>query len=307
MGWSGSLSASSAVGSAITYTPDTSENRTYSVGSFTAPKKGVYRFQLKGSGGFNRSINGNTYYGGGGGYTDGYLLLEANQTVYIGAGGPLCAAFVSAVTGSKLAAIAKENVYLIAGGGGSGGMMWGDQTKGFDGGAGGGESGGKTSWCGNPGTQTSGYAYGEGGSAGYGNDDINSYQPGWGGDGLYGGYAGSTNTEWGGGGGSGYVKTASLTVSGVTYTSTTTQGAGAASNANGSVVVTYYAAAELPVIFNGTTLQKIFFNGTEVGSLVVDGTKVFMERLRQKINRLAAAYWYSNMPMTASEISMVSK
>ena len=100
MAWNGSLTAGSAVGSKITFTPDTSAEGGYTVSAFTAPKKGIYRFQLYGSGGTNGSTdadytgaNGNaTVLGGAGGYTDGYMLLEKNQTVYVGAGGTCSAA-----------------------------------------------------------------------------------------------------------------------------------------------------------------------------------------------------------------------
>ena len=60
MGWNGSLSASSANGSSIVYAPDTTEAHKYTAGAFTAPKKGIYSFRLKGSGGHARHTFGST-------------------------------------------------------------------------------------------------------------------------------------------------------------------------------------------------------------------------------------------------------
>ena len=168
MGWNASLSASSALGSAITFTPDTTTEGAYTVAAFTAPKKAVYRFLIKGSGGTVTNNGGSSSAGGTGGTTTGYLLLEAGQKVYVGAGGPCSAAFVSKVTGSKLSSIAKENLYFVAGGGGGGGAMWGQQwnMKSGPGGNGGGSSGASGSASpdigtgGSGGTQTSGFAYG---------------------------------------------------------------------------------------------------------------------------------------------------
>ena len=128
MGWNGSLTESSAIGSAITFTPDTSAEGAYTVVPFTAPKKGVYRFRLYGSGGtkwgsgngdIGRKDCGGTD-GGAGGYTDGYLLLEKGQTVHVGAGGTCSAAFVAKESGGKLASIAKASLLFVAGGGGAG-------------------------------------------------------------------------------------------------------------------------------------------------------------------------------------------
>ena len=59
MGWNGSLTANSAVGNAITYTPDTTAAHGYTAGAFSAPKKGIYSFTLKGSGGHARHTFGN--------------------------------------------------------------------------------------------------------------------------------------------------------------------------------------------------------------------------------------------------------
>ena len=195
MGWNASLSAASTLGSAITFTPDTTTEGAYTVAAFTAPKKAIYRFLLKGSGGTLTNHGGSSSSGGTGGTTTGYLLLEAGQAVYVGAGGPCSAAFVSKITGSKLSSIAKENLYFVAGGGGGGGAMWGQQwnMKSSPGGNGGGSSGAAgaggdgTGTGGAGGTQTSGFAYGAGGGGGYSNANDTSHHAGRGGDGLYGG------------------------------------------------------------------------------------------------------------------------
>ena len=288
MGWNGTLSASSAVGSAITYTPDTTSEGAYTVASFTAPKKGIYRFILMGSGG---TYNGNhsdgvSAAGGTGGLTTGYLLLEAGQTIYIGAGGPCSAVFVSKVTGTALKNIAAENLYFVAGAGGGGGANWGQpyNMKAGTGGVGGGLTGaagggGGVGTPGSGGTQTSGYGYGYGGGGGYSNSDDTSFHAGRGGDGYYGG-TGAGGSQ-GGGGGSGYIYTDSIKAGSKTYTNSTQQGGGAGSNANGSVEVSYYARAELPVIFNGVTLECLIFNGVEVESLIYDGVKLFFRKLRR--------------------------
>lgn len=299
MGWSGSLSASSAVGSAITFTPDTTTAHGYTVAAFTAPKKGVYRFILKGSGGTYGGYHddGVSAAGGTGGMTTGYIVLEANQIVYIGAGGPSSAAFVSKATGAALKNITKENLFFVAGAAGGGGQHWGLQygAKAGKGGTGGGESGaagaseGATELGGGapPGTQTAAGnggnaslagSYGAGGVGQYWNDGT-SHTGGDGGDGLYGGAAGGGSK--GGGGGSGYIHVSSVKVGSKTYTNATQQGGGAGSNSQGSVEVSYYARAELPVIFNGTTLERLFFNGVEVESLIYDGVKLFFRKLRR--------------------------
>ena len=74
MGWSGSLTQNSVLGSKILFTPDASGEGEYTVSSFAAPRKGVYRFELKGSGGTAGIASG-----GAGGMTDGYLLLERTR------------------------------------------------------------------------------------------------------------------------------------------------------------------------------------------------------------------------------------
>lgn len=289
MGWSGSLEASSPVGSAVTFTPDTAAEGGYTVGAFTAPKKAVYRFLLRGSGGSYNGYHddGVSCAGGTGGYTVGYLLLEENQTVYIGAGGTCSAAFVSKTSGTALKNIDQSNLYFVAGGGGGGGAMWGQpyNMKAGPGGNGGGTNGAAGSASpgvgtgGAGGTQTGGYAYGAGGGGGYSNANDTSSWAGRGGDGYYGGCGGTASA--GGGGGSGYVYSAALTVGSNTYASATEQGGGAGSNSAGSVVVAYYADAELPVTFDGVKLMEILFDGIRVEHLIYNGSALFMHKLKQ--------------------------
>ena len=289
MGWSGSLNALSGVGSAITYYPDTETKRGYTVSAFTAPKKGIYQFVLRGSSGQLQRAWSQTGNPGDGGYTVGYLLLEAGQTVYVGAGGVLSAAFVSSVWGDALKNIAAGYLYFVAGaGGGNGNSSNGGGSHGGAGGglsgANGGLSGAETaSNFGSPGTggtQTSGYAYGAGiGGSGYTNQWDTSFWGGEGGDGFYGGTGGTGYS--GGAGGSGYIHTTYCYAGSKTFQNWTQQGGGASMGGSGSVTVTYYAKSELPVIFNGTTLEKIIYNGVEIGSLIYNGTKLFFEKLRK--------------------------
>lgn len=313
MAWNKSLTENSAVGSQIVFTPDTSSEGGYTVSAFTAPKKGVYRFTLYGSGGTSGAketdasgAGGTPVPGGAGGMTDGYLLLSKNQTVYVGAGGTCSAAFVASVSGENLRAIGSSKVYFVAGAGGAGGRSSRTNYASVAGagGSGGGESGasgGAAAWGGSsaqggsPGTKSAAGSGGNAGSYGKGGDSLYStvaYQPvyawsGRGGDGYYGGGAGrnivSHNSQTGymqshaagGGGGSGYVKAASLSHLGRTYKSATTQGGGAAAGERGRVVVTFAARALLPVFFDGVQLERIFFNGTDVQGLVKNGATVY--------------------------------
>ena len=300
MAWSGSLSADSAVGSAITFTPDTKTEGAYTVVEFTAPRKGVYCFQLKGSGGTYEGghNDGVSASGGVGGLTTGYLVLEKGQTVYVGAGGSCSAAFVSKTTGTALRYIPAGDLYFVAGAGGGGGAMWGQQwgMKAGAGGVGGGITGGNgASVAGSAGagaTQTSGYAYGYSVAGGYSNINDISHHAGRGGDGYYGGKPAPNGTANGGGGGSGYLHTGSVTVGTKTYTNATQQSGGASSNAAGSIVVIYYARAELPIIFNGVTLERLIYNGVEIESVIYDGVRLFMRRLKHAAQNCFAARRY---------------
>ena len=81
-------------------------------------------------------------------------------------------------------------------------------------------------------------------------------------------------------------------MAGKTYASATRQGGGAAAGARGSVVVTYYALAELPVSFNGTKLTKLIFNGTEVKSLIYNGQTIFARRWAACLRYLAGRFGF---------------
>lgn len=228
MGWSGSLTASSKLGDAITLTSDTSAEGGYTVASFTAPRKGIYQFNLIGSGGTNGSTdadqwgnNGTALISGGtGGRTVGYLLLEKGQTVYCGCGGTCSAAFVSSANGASLSAISSGNLLLVAGAGGATGKAYksaNEARAAYKGGSGGGTSGtagasGGSAWWGSnyagggAGTQSGGGqpvsmsgsakgsagSYGTGGAGGYATVDYQNVYAwgGRGGDGYYGGAGG---------------------------------------------------------------------------------------------------------------------
>lgn len=222
MAWTGSITASSGVNANATFTPDTAAEGAYSVSSFTAPKKGVYRFDLKGSGGVTSSSSGGAK-GGEGGLTVGYKIMEKNETVYVGAGGPRCAAFVhSKSVGSLAETLGNGTLYFVAGGGGNSGYGFNSsygQNFITSGGHGGGDSGGEGSFSGNGtatpgkgGTQSAGGEAGVGGSSSYKaasgtygaggkgahDEDI---EPNWGGVGWVGGGNGGDGYYGGGGGG----------------------------------------------------------------------------------------------------------
>lgn len=317
MAWTGSITASSGVGANATFTSGAAEGA-YSVSSFTAPKKGVYRFDLKGSGGTNGTASG-----GAGGYTVGYKVMEAGETVYVGAGGTCSAAFVSAGYGASLAAAGSP--LFIAGAGGAGGHIKrgsADDINAYAGGSGGGPSGaaapqggagGGTDKAGGAAYQSTSHKVGNGANGAYGTGGAgggmgysNGYAYGGrGGDGYYGGAGGygqwhdnDTTGTWGltamgGGGGSGYVNPGHKTVSVIsgTFTSSTKQGDGAPAGSSGSVKVTYAARTVLPVFFDKTQLERLFFNGTEVGHLIYNGVPVYMRRwakcLRSAAERFA--------------------
>lgn len=283
--------------------------------SLTVPYDGIYKLECWGPGG----SEGGTH----GGYAAGYKKLKKGTVVYICVGqcaagygtwgewgnrynggqdgsssanpsqwsgkhpGAGCThmAFVSGV----LADLSeyRDKVLIVAGGAGASAFD-NDGTDSFGsgyGGAGGGLSGYKGSSGVQPGTQTTGYAFGLGGpsiTAGVEDD----YGKSGGGAGWYGGY----NGRYGGAGGSSYIDGCpEFTYMGTTYRPETTAGAGNGPLTDGTARITFVRRSLLPVHFNGTQLEKIVFNGTEITSLVVDGVKLFFERLKVRF-----AAWFTS-------------
>lgn len=290
--------------------------------SFTAPQKGIYKLEVWGAQGGNG--------GGLGGYSYGHVLLEKDAVLYVccgqagattsatmynGGGGGMSKYFdftpnykptttggsgggathIATRSGTLAELGSTSGLLIVAGGGGgaAGGNGLGNSYG--IGGTGGGESGGAgvgfASWTSSGGTQTSGYAFGQGQTAitAWGDWD-NTYESnaaGGGGGGLYGGSAQTVtgnhrdSASCGGGGGSGYIGgVPTLTYFGATYANGMLSGQRSGS---GYAVITFVKKGELPVVFNGTTLQKIIFNGVEIESLIVNGVKLFCERMKRRV------------------------
>lgn len=289
--------------------------------SFTAPFRGVYKLEVWGAtgsfswAGKQDSATANSY----GGYAAGYRMMDKGETIYIccgkkgareqgttyngggqGAqrggtlGGQGGGATHMATVSGTLAQIGSGNkakVLLVAGGGGGSPSCFPWYM--CRGGNGGGETGQKDSnYAGSnvPG-QTSGYAFGQGQNASansWWSDDTweGDCVAGGGGGGWYGGYANGDQYD-GGTGGSGYIGgVPSFTYNGTTYAPSWSSGIAVESETNGYARITYIVKGELPVIFNGTKLQKIIFNGTEITSLIYNGTKLFFEQLRGACDRV---------------------
>jgi len=223
MAWNGTIDSRSELKTSMIFTPSSSSEGSYEVTTFTAPRKAVYRFELKGSGGTigcsdatkSGALGSSIVAGGNGGSTVGYLLLERDQTVYIGAGGTCSAAFVSKTTGSKLSAISASNLYFVAGGGGGAGRAYDDANFAkfaYSGGVGGGTTGAAGQSSAGTGGLGRDY-YGGGGGTQYGggqpvsvpdceNGKAGSY--GTGGAGVYATAEHKNIYAWSGRGGDGY-------------------------------------------------------------------------------------------------------
>ena len=215
--------------------------------TFTAPKAGRYFLEVCGAQGADSS----SASGGAGGKTTGTVTLAAGDKLYVvvgatssyngggkgghgGSGGG--ATHIATATGLLADLSSNKNSILVVGGGGGGGACYGSWCA--DGGAGGGTSGtaGSSHWSGGTGgaagTQTTGYAFGQGGAGTL--DATYSGKVGDGGGGYYGGKGGyaADGQSSGGGGGSGYVKS---TVTGGQTTTGVCQG-------DGYAVITYLGA-----------------------------------------------------------------
>ncbi|MBQ7885491.1 MAG: hypothetical protein IJ313_01205 [Clostridia bacterium] len=307
---------------------------TGSIQTFTVPVSGIYKLTVVGANGAyylydtphgGRSVgykelkkgdvlyvccgqagafDGKAAYNGGGA---GIVPTGGNHNWRNPSGSGGGATHIALVTGT-LAEIGEDNqdkVLIVAGGAGGESGHTGSGAFGTydsEGGSGGGNSGGKggtnngTFTPAVPGTQTSGYGFGQGQKATVSVVwDEDNLCAGAGGGGLWGGYAG-TNHASGGAGGSGYIGgVPSIVYKGTTYTPSTENNYNTAGT-NGYATIELVVKTTLPVIFNGTTLESIIFNGIEITGLIVDGTQLFFERLKRRIaawftSTKTALYW----------------
>lgn len=189
--------------------------------------------------------------GGAGGYQQTQYAMAINSEPFdiaIGAGG-----------GEETAGGATSAFGLTAAGGSSGK----GQTAGKAGTAAGGAGG---SYLGN-GIGTNGGA-GKQGKQAFGVGDI-YYGAGGGGEG--GTFAeNGTGGKTGGGNGAGNAKA-----------NTGSGGGGSGRGGSGIVILRGTQDDQLPVKFDGVTLQRILYNGQDVMHLIHDGTKIFMERINE--------------------------
>ena len=184
---------------------------------------GKYKLEVWGAqGGLDGPGNGDTRYGGKGGYASGYITVTEKQKIYYvigefspsfnvygvyspcGGGGTSSGSSTGAGGGGATFIASKglgtldkfvddkDAVYLVAGGGGGAADY-------AEGGNGGGENGGKGAGTnsGDGATQTTGYKFGLG-------EPASGQNPG-GGAGWYGGLRSKGGVHAGGGGGSGYI------------------------------------------------------------------------------------------------------
>lgn len=215
------------------------------VQTYIVPVTGLYKLEVWGGRPETFAMyDYDARYGGAGGYSVGYKELTAGTVLYIACGGGngktyngggelthgdirngAGATHIALVNGT-LASIGYDNFVtnkkglIVAGGGGSG-TMYGSWS--FEGGSGGGLNGESISWYGDHagGTQTSGYAFGQGG-------------PGAGG-GLFGGHGGTSCA-----GGSGYIGgVPAITYKGTSYSPQTTNGV---NSGDGRATITLVAA-----------------------------------------------------------------
>ena len=213
------------------------------VQTFEVPCDGLYRLEVWGSKGGGA--------GGAGGYSSGYVNLELGSQLYVVAGGQPYngggtavgsdenwdfgyrrsgsvsygggATHIAKVSGTLASIgynsfVTQGNGYIVAGGGGGGAVSDGNSRSG---GSGGGLNGGSGSSASKApgGTQTSGYAFGQGKTGG---TNLNS-PAGNGGGGFYGGQTDFSDT--GGGGGSGWIGgVPEIEYKGTTYTPSTSNG-----------------------------------------------------------------------------------
>ena len=246
-------------------------NYTGGIQTFTVPHTGVYKLEVWGSAGNQVSSSG---YGG---YSMGFKRLKKGTILYIccgaqtynggGSGGGANsygnhhgggATHIALVSGT-LASIGKETFdqqgLIVAGGGGGHGH--GSE------GSGGGLSGGNSPVA-SGGTQTSGYAFGQGGPGGF----ASYWGCGGGGGGYYGGYGGSgsvNNTGYSGAGGSGWI-------GGVTsYKNNAATTSNGVNGGDGYAKITLIQKSTVKI---GDTDCIVYLGSTEIDSIYHGGTEL---------------------------------
>ena len=283
---------------------DNGETRTYSytgsVQTFTVPNKGIYKLEVWGAAGdaaggysvgYKQLTKGTVLYivvGGagetkspyttGGAYTNsggynggGYGQNAGNSdntTTYRYGGGGGGATHIALVTGTlssigKTSFVDEGNGLIVAGGGGGSAA---DMYRGtsYGGGSGGGTSGNSGGSGGAGGTQSSGYAFGQGGNA------PRTYRGG-GGGGFYGGYAGTDDApKVAGGGGSGWIGgVPEFTDAGITYSPSTTNGQ---RSGNGQAVITLVKKSS--VVKLGTLDCDVYLGSNQVDSVYIGSIEI---------------------------------
>ena len=282
------------------YTPgsEVEFNYTGNIQTFTAPIAGYYTLEVWGAQGGNSLSNGTSYaMGGMGGYSYGDVYLEAGETVYIAVGGkggnptPGTDAIggwngggnsahdhsddevagagggaTSITKGTKRGdgqlknyASYQSQVLIVAGGGGGG--EWYTFTNAA--GVGGGLTGGLGSGCKNmsAATQSSGYAFGQGGAgvwnsswgANYAADGLAG-----GGGGWYGGYGATTHDSGASSGGATSAAGGGSAYIGGVINGNTIAGA---NYGNGKARITYKGAAKPSAPATSTTGQSFSYTG----------------------------------------------
>lgn len=249
-----------------------------SIQQYEIPFNGLYQLEVWGGEGGYTYKNNKTVYGGKGGKSSGYKKLNKGQIIYIVVGGgggnswndpnltPIYGGYnggghgysgysfdggggggathIAPISGLLSNENVWESVYIVAGGGGGGAYQ---NELSPNGSAGGGLTTStvyklnRTDVYALGATQTSGYARGQGA-----NHPGNGSGFGGGGGGYYGGNGNSNNTS--GTGGSGYIGgVPEVTIKGVTYTPSTTNGG---NSGNGKATITYVAKT-FPTVYLG--------------------------------------------------------
>lgn len=208
-----------------------------------------------GGGGEGSLVSGDSFYNGGGGGAGGYQSTQYAQAISgtheitIGAGGAV------GQKGGTTSAFG-----FNATGGAPGGNITAGKAGTAAGGAGGKYHGDGVGDSGDDGKQ---------GKQAFGTGDI---YYGAGGGGAAASFGESSGKGGKTGGGAGFKNATANTGSG---------GGGEAKGGSGIVILRGAQDDQLPVKFDGVTLQRIVYNGQDVMHLIHDGTTIFMERIKE--------------------------